>query len=276
MKTRFALLALFTGYVGLMPAAKAEDCYRTSRISAEHPAPARSVYLLLDETTVFDENLRKAIVGEALGLIAPGTEFTALKFSAFIQGHYTDVIARDTIESELNKQDKRTQVASRIADFDTCRTAHQIRFRREVQDKVVKALGGATSDIAKSDIMGSLKTVSALAKDSPAKTKTVILASDMLENSSVSSFYQAGSARKVNPAAEMAKASNAGTFGDFGGADVYVIGAGLIPEIPGKKMSGYRDSGTIEALKTFWSEWLEKSNAKLVDFGAPALVGHVK
>lgn len=62
-------------------------------------------------------------------------------------------------------------------------------------------------------------------------------------------------------------------LGDFSGADIYVMGAGVVPE-NGKAV--YRDPKTMQALKSFWRSYFEKSNAVLVEFGQPALLGKVE
>jgi hypothetical protein len=67
--------------------------------------------------------------------------------------------------------------------------------------------------------------------------------------------------------------------GDFGGARVFVLGAGLVQENAGgkNKDSGvYRNPKTMASLRQFWKMYFEASNAKLLEFGAPALLSPVK
>ena len=102
----------------------------------------------------------------------------------------------------------------------------------------------------------------------------MLLASDMLENSSVSSFYLHNAVRRIDPQVEMKNATAAGLIGDFGGARVYVIGAGLLGG-DAKVKNAYRDTQTVSALKEFWTLYFQKSNASIGEFGAPALLGPV-
>jgi hypothetical protein len=132
----------------------------------------------------------------------------------------------------------------------------------------------ATNDLSKSDILAALKDISDKVRASPASDKVVLLASDMLENSSVSSFYSHNAVRRIDPKAEMMKATAAGLIGDFGGARVYVIGAGLLAG-DAKVKNAYRDPQTMSALKEFWTLYFQKSNASIGEFGAPALLGAV-
>jgi hypothetical protein len=113
---------------------------------------------------------------------------------------------------------------------------------------------GATNDLAKSDILAALKDMGDKIRTSPASDKIFFLASDMLENSSVSSFYSRNAVRKIDPAAELKKAEAAGLIADFGGARVYVLGAGLLTE-DAKKAQVYRDPQTMAALKQFWRSY---------------------
>jgi hypothetical protein len=62
---------------------------------------------------------------------------------------------------------------------------------------------------------------------------------------------------------------------DFGGAKIYVIGAGITPPTPQNK-NNYRDPQKMQALNEFWKMYFQKSNAVLVEFGTPALLGSVE
>ena len=68
-------------------------------------------------------------------------------------------------------------------------------------------------------------------------------------------------------------------IGDFGNARVFVLGAGLLQENAGgkNKDSGvYRNPKTVSLLRQFWETYFTASHAKLVEFGAPALLSPVK
>lgn len=82
-------------------------------------------------------------------------------------------------------------------------------------------------DIAKSDIFYALKDFASGIKDYEAKRKIVILASDMLENSAITSFYGKNAVRGIDSVKELAKVEKEGLITDFGETEVYVIGVGL-------------------------------------------------
>ncbi len=135
------------------------------------------------------------------------------------------------------------------------------------------AYDGTTSDIAKSDVLASMKSISTLVQNSKARNKVVLVVSDMLENSSISNFYadKGLSIRKIDPSKEMKLVEENQLLADFGGARFYVIGAGLLAEDV-KKTKNYRDPKTMQTLASFWKTYLEKSKAQLMEFGQPALL----
>jgi hypothetical protein len=135
---------------------------------------------------------------------------------------------------------------------------------------------GTSGEIAKSDVLASLKDISGKVKQSQASEKVVLLVSDMLENSSVSSFYASQSVRRIDPEKEIKLATDSQLVGDFGDARVYVIGAGLLSDEAKKNKAAYRDPKTMQALATFWKSYFEKSKAQLIEFGQPALLNQIK
>jgi len=69
----------------------------------------------------------------------------------------------------------------------------------------------------KSDVLASLAEVSRLVKNSTTQKRIVLIVSDMLENSTISSFYANNNARRIDPAKEMNIASKEKMLGDFSG-----------------------------------------------------------
>ena len=138
------------------------------------------------------------------------------------------------------------------------------------------AFDNTSSDIAKSDVVASIKAISAMVQQSPTQNKVVLIVSDMLENSSVANFYadQGRAVRKIDSIKEMRTIEENQMLADFGGARVYVIGAGLLAA-DGQKSKTYRDPKTMQALAGFWASYMQKSKAQLVEFGQPALLNRI-
>ena len=99
------------------------------------------------------------------------------------------------------------------------------------------------------------------------------MVSDMLENSNITSFYAPDTGpRKIDAAVELAKTDKAKVVTDYRGAKVYVIGAGVVPKSNKPRSGNYRSQEIMAPLKSFWAQYFEKSNAKLVEFGQPLLL----
>lgn len=113
-------------------------------------------------------------------------------------------------------------------------------------------------------------------RQSKAQHKIVLLVSDMLENSSVTSFYANQAVRQINADKELKLVADNQLYGDFGGARVYVIGAGLLAEDAKHPKGIYRSTQTMQALSKFWTGYFQKSNAELVEFGQPALLNPIR
>jgi hypothetical protein len=179
------------------------------------------------------------------------------------------------IESPIPEK-LRDDVSERaLRSFDACMTGQSAFAKKMLLTSIGRVESVATNDLAKSDILAALKDISDKVRASSASDKVVLLASDMLENSTVSSFYAHNAVRRIDPQLEMKKAMAAGLIGDFGSARVYVIGAGLLAE-DAKGNHLYRDPQTMSALKEFWTLYFQKSNAKVGEFGTPALLGAVQ
>ncbi|MEM5387809.1 hypothetical protein VSR68_30050 [Paraburkholderia phymatum] len=250
------------------------SCYAANHIKPVTSGIGHELFIAGDQTTVFDEKLQAQIAATASAAIRPGSAYTLLDFSAFSQGRYTEVMTRGVVESPIPEK-LRDDISERaLRTFDACMTGQSAFARKSLLTAITQVQSAATNELAKSDILAALKDISDKVRASPASDRIVFLASDMLENSSVSSFYAHNAVRRIDPEAEMKKASAANLIGDFGGARIYVIGAGLLAG-DAKAKNAYRDPQTIGALKQFWTLYFQQSNARLQEFGAPALLNPV-
>lgn len=250
-------------------------CYN-AKIPARNPVLDTEIFLIIDQTTLFDDGLKQLIADNVRPFLKPGNAFSVSQFSAFIQGHYTEVLVSGKLDAMLPKSVRDDISKPALATFDRC-VANQLSAAGQLVGRAMKdAFAGSSSDIAKSDILSSLKDISSSVRKSAAQRKIVLMASDMLENSSISSFYSNQGVRHINPEKELKLVSDNQLFGDFGGAKVYVIGAGLLPDDIKQKKGAYRPAQSMQALSSFWSAYFEKSNAGLTEFGQPALLNPIR
>jgi hypothetical protein len=251
------------------------SCYAANKLAAP-AAPSQELFVLVDQTTSFDNNLQGSIRENVGRLIKPGTAYVIANFSSFSQGRYAEVISAGTLEPLIDKKARDDISVKLLRTFDSCMQKQNQYGLKLAANSLNKALNGTSSDLAKSDVLASLKELAGRVKKSESKEKIVLLASDMLENSSVTSFYAKQAVRQINPEKELKLVEDNKMFGDFGGAKIYVIGAGLLAEDAKKPKGVYRSPQTMQALSTFWKTWFQKSNAEVVEFGQPALLNPIQ
>lgn len=239
-------------------------------------APARAIFIAIDQTTPLSAALQQSVADNLKPFLEPGNSFTVLVFSAYTQGHYTDVLTAGQLDPTLPAAIRNDIAKPLLAKLDQCLQRQPMQAAQAAGQALRAAYQGTSSGIAKSDVLASLKAISAMVQQSPAGDKVVLIVSDMLENSSVANFYaeQGRAVRHIDPAKELRAVEESHLTGDFGGARLYVMGAGLLPE-DGKQNKSYRDPKTMQALSTFWNGYLGKSNGKLVEFGQPALLNPI-
>ncbi|MFC3678451.1 hypothetical protein [Ferrovibrio xuzhouensis] len=266
-------------YLGLMAAGSAfagqrdmiPSCYDKLTLEKPKGGLKREVFVLIDQTTAVDDERKASLTEDVVKKFTGGTAITVMTFSAFISNHYASLQFSGVLD-RAPTQDERDDLPKRkLRDLDRCLTEQAQYGRMYVTKVMTEGFGNPNQDIARSDIFSTLKDVSVnVVKISPASQKDVLLISDMLENSSITSFYAKNAVRRVDPTAELAKVDG---FGDFGGASIYVAGAGTISVSGKKQIETYRDPKTMDALETFWQSYFAKSSGNLIIFGKPALMG---
>ncbi|MCA1324875.1 hypothetical protein [Herbaspirillum sp. alder98] len=280
--TKHVVAALMGAYCMASHAGLVNDipsCYTASKIGVPIPAPQTELFVAIDQTTPLDATLQQSVRENVGRLITPGAAYVMASFSSFGQGHYLQVLSAGTLEAPVPDKMRDDISVKALTNFDACMKGQLDYGRKAAAGSLGQAMTGASPDFAKSDILAAMKELSSRVRQSTATNKIVFLVSDTLENSSISSFYANRNVRNIDPVVELKKAEAAQQIGDFGGARVFILGAGLIQDgSAGKsKDSGvYRDPKTMQNLRQFWSKYFEKSNATLVDFGAPALLSPVR
>ncbi|MBF8179415.1 hypothetical protein [Herminiimonas contaminans] len=283
VRTLIALLAmslLAAQALAAAPLNQIPSCYAANKLDIPQPPQVREVFILLDQTVVLDNALKQSLATSVHSLMTPGTTFTVLRFSAFSQGHYLDVVSTGALEQSVPEKLRSSIGVKLLKNFDACMKGQLDYGIKLAMTSVGDTIAQSTTELAKSDLFSSLSETSRIVKASAAPRRIVLLVSDMLENSSVSSFYAKNRIRQIQPDVEMQLVRKEKLLGDFGGASIFVMGAGVIPEVAvkvgGKEQMQYRDPKTLGALKQFWSNYFSQSNGKLEEFGMPALIMPVR
>ena len=255
------------------------SCYAANGIKPFGPLYDKTFVVLIDQTVQLDQNLETQVLHSLDQMIQPGTHVIVGEFSAFSQGRYLNIAQNMVVEAPIPADRIGDVIATELDPFNRC-LADQIGYaKRTAEQAAYSIMQNSTSSLAQSDIVMSLKDVSAPIESDRAASKVVLLVTDGLENSTVTSFYGHGTARDINPKMEMAKTQAAGMVGDFGGARIYLIGGALEP--PAKvgarsERNGYRNPQMLVHLQDFWDQYFQASNAKLEGFGTPALLSPVQ
>lgn len=268
-------LALLCGTAQAAAEDSVPSCY-DHKLGVKPAVSGAELFVLVDQTTLFDPTLQQQVADNARLFMGPGNAFSIMTFSAFSQGRYAQVVSAGNIEPAIGASARDDISKPLLSKFDACAKRQPQIAMQAIGAALRAAFAGASPDLAKSDVLASLKSMSSRVKNSPASRKTVLIASDMLENSSVSSFYDGKtmSVKNLDPAREIKLAGENDLFGDFGGAKIYVIGAGLLSD-DGKKGSKYRDPKTMRSLISFWNLYFQRSNATVVEIGQPVLLNNI-
>ncbi len=275
-----ALATLGSAAHAAAPQNQVPSCYAANpKVGQKSADPQRWLYLVIDQTVVLDENLKSSLADIIKHNVKPGMGFSVFSFSAFSQGRYMSHLATGVLEETITDKKIRDDVSvPALQKFDACMKGQYGYGVKLALDGVGKALQGSSADLAKSDVISSLTEVSHLVKENPVENKQILLVSDMLENSTISSFYAKNAVRKIDAVKELKIVESNNLLGDFAGAGVYVMGAGMMPE-PKETQSKslhYRDPKTLSSLKSFWEGYFSRSNGKLQEFGSPELLSAIK
>jgi len=267
---RYWLAVLIFGSGMLAHAAERNDipsCYAWAKLEAEQPAPSgRELVVIIDQTVQMEEPLQRKAWEHITRYLRPGDSVRLYQISAFLQDYYMRLQFAGLLEPPLEGRVRNRIGMNSLKQLDTCLAQQTAFFRKHFGQHFITSFGGPQADIARSEILLSLQKISTDMIARPVNERVVLLVSDMLENSNITSFYRSGRVREISPQAELTKAR--AFTADFGGARFYIHGAGLIG---GRAAGSYRAGDTMLKLEQFWREYLSQSNASLEGFGAPEL-----
>jgi len=264
---------LFLGMISLYASSSCYDIYKSS--AKPNIAIERAIFVLVDETTIFNEKLQEQIIKNTLSQIAPANYIYIGKFSAFIDNHYNEKMFEFKIDTPLSSDERHYERKDTLAKIDKCLKDQQGYVSGQIIQSIKKSFLNPNDNIAKSDIFYALQDFGQnVISQVEANEKIVILASDMLENSTITSFYTKGTTRLIQAETELKKIEKSNLFSNFDNSKIYVIGTGLISSKDTNKT--YRDPKILASLKDFWTKYFVKSNGNLVEMGQPALKNDIK
>lgn len=276
MRRWLALMLL--GAACVTQAAERNDipsCYHFLKQDAVRPDDSgRELVIIIDQTVKVPLPLKESVWQHVARYVQPGDRVVLYQFSALLQDNYLKRVYDGKLEALFTDQKARNNTGMEsLKKLDAC-LQQQKHYLSQSLGKVMAASFAAESDsVAKSEIFGSLKRIAQDLQSDPAGEKSLLLVSDMLENSDFVSFYSNNRIRGIDAENELAKVTQQNLIANFNGAKVYVAGAGLIDT--GAK-NNYRSGKVMQQLETFWQRYFAASHAELVSFGAPELTVEIK
>jgi hypothetical protein len=268
---KILLLTLLTLSTLLLARNDVPSCYEALKIDGPKDAAQKELFILVDQTTVLDKNMMIYTYKNMIKFIKNGYGVTIASFSANANGKYTDVAYSGRLEALLPKSAKHDIAKKKLRKYQGCMNGQYKYAKKKATKALVRVLKGANKKLPHSDIIKSLNDIAKyIIKPSKSHDKTILLVSDMIEHSSITSFYAKGSLRKINTSLEMKKVKKSSYMTDFNGAKVFVIGTGMV----GK--NSYRDSSTLKALTKFWESYFQLNNAELHAIGTPMLLEDIE
>lgn len=268
MKTIFALLVFLNTFS--IARNDIPSCYGALHMEVAHEAPKKALFILVDQTTILDKPIMMYVYKNMIKFIKNNFSVSIISFSANAKGKYTEVAYSGALEPLLEDSQKHSIAKKKLREYKSCMNAQHSYAKKTATQALVRVLKGANKKLPYSDILKSLSDISKnLITSSKAEEKIILLVSDMMEHSSVTSFYQKGGLRSLNTKKEISKLKKSGYGADFGGAKVFVIGAGMTG---GKN---YRDSKSLKSLVSFWEKYFQISHARLDAIGTPMLLDDI-
>jgi len=247
------------------------SCYNALKIANPNPAIEKELFILVDQTTQLDKNMMIYTYKNMMKFIKNGYAVTIASFSSNANGKYTDVAYAGKLENLLPQNVKHDISKKILRKYQGCMNGQYKYAKKKATKALVRILKGANKKLPHSDILKSLDDIAKhTIATSTAEKKVVLLVSDMVEHSSITSFYANGSLKKINVEKELAKVKASGHIANFLGAKMYVIGAGMV----GK--NSYRDSKTLGYLTNFWKAYFQTTHANLKAIGTPMLLEDIQ
>lgn len=280
MKARLArILAILSISAAAMVSGKAiaQDCYgrpfaRPLRDLAP-PIEQREILVLIDQTVAFPGEISTHVINQIAPLQRPGTRITIGSFSYYSSRTRPFVHLSFFFEPGFPQHLERRASRARLNQLSPCLLRRRLDGIRAIRAELSGRFASTRPSLGRSDIMDSLRQFAGHLRASRARSRTLVVVSDMLENSSGIRFYANGLFRLIDPAAEIERASRAGLIADLRGITVYVIGMGTPPPELGLAA---RPAEHMRRLEAFWAEYFARARAARVFFGKPFLLHPIR
>lgn len=273
-----AIFMLFAVMMNSLAFAQADrddiiSCYTYAGMPELKPVnPVRDIVILVDQTVNLDTNLKKSVHEQVQQLAGQGDRIRIVSFSANAQGRYTDITFDGEFDQPLKSEQRNAMNRIKLGKFDKCMEMQGNKAIELVHQKLKASFHDSDKNYPKTELVGSMLDVStAIYAKNNTQRRIMILVSDMLENSDISSFYASGRVKSIDADKEFAKYSAIISPTALSSVDVFVIGGGYA-----QGGRAYSSQAALNSLKLFWSKVVEQAGGTLKQFGSPKLLTDIK
>ncbi len=252
------------------------SCYAAYKINAptNNGMSSRELFVVVDGTFEPDEKLKRHVYSKIVNMLRPSDSVSFISFSTYIDDKYTNLQFAGKYEALLSKQQRNSISKRTLKKFDRCMEKQRNFIKSGIGNALNRSFKTEGEEIPYSEIVGNLSTVvSTLVSVSNSPKKTMLLVSDMLENSEITTFYSRGNLRVINAENEISKIEKANMFARLENVNIYVVGGAW--KAPTTR-DGMRASTAIKALGDFWRLYFGRSGAELVELGQPHLINELE
>jgi len=239
--------------------------------------PGAALFVLVDQSVNYDEALKAKTMELVRNWTAEGRAVEIYSFSSALPGRYTTRITGGRFDDQPSDEYLDNLKRSDRERFISLHSRQPLIARKVVRLSLQEAFAGSRNEIQRTDIVRTMKEMSDYIRTYPG-TKSILLVSDMMENSSMASFYFKGRTRLIDPVREMQKFTARQMTGNFGGkVRVYILGLGFYGnDASPAKSEQYLDVDRINAIAAFWRSWFRNSGAYVVETGKPMMFGSIR
>jgi hypothetical protein len=229
-------------------------------------AEQRELFVVIDQTLKFEVDLKRHAHSKVHEYLQPGDRVTVLTFSAYAKGRYAQMPLTGQLDYQLDEDTRYNTGKPSLRKFDQCMQRQNAFVTRTIDQTMIKAFEEASTDLPKTELMGSLVNFAeGVISASQTPEKVILIVSDMMENSDSVSFYGSGGIASFDVEATLEKAEKANLISKLEGANVHVIGAGI------SGSDRYLSQTVMSKMQNFWAGYFERSGAELTGWGQPQL-----
>jgi hypothetical protein len=231
----------------------------------------RELFVVIDQTLPFDVNLKRHVHNKIHEYLQPGDRITVLTFSAYAEGRYAQMPLTGQMDYLLDDDTRYNTGKPSLRRFDRCMQSQNAVVRSKIDQTIKTAFEEASSELPKTELMGSLVNFGrGVISLSQSPEKVVLIVSDMMENSNAVSFYGANGVLNFDIEQTLQKAENADLISDMQGASVHIIGAGISGN------DRYMSQTVMAKMQNFWEGYFQRAGAELTGWGQPQLFGPLR